>query len=307
VRVRALTYVREWCRFQAARGVLEVKTRRVAAPFRFLVLAAGLAFLLIPAAQARSGGAGDIVGTWTNAGGGITITVVPRGSDFVGELTTATKGCTSIGSIGVPAWNITLPSPAGGTYSGTSMQNIGTDSSGKCWAEGVSEMAAWNVSIDGSRLTLVIGETSSIWTKAQATTTRAAADKAIRNAVSKGFTAISAANKKLNACNNTRNSNRLGICRPVAYGLLRVVHHWQTCFRRCSVTNRGTPTVEAGRRAALKSLQYWAQVATAAANSFAAAQSGNVAQQQRWYRVYAAKFKLAESYKKRAWTLLWPR
>lgn len=289
--------------------------RRVAAHFRFLWLAAGLAFLLVPAAQARSGGAGDIVGTWTNAGGGITITVVPQGSGFVGELTAATKGCTSVGSIGVSAWNITLPSPAGGTYSGTSMQNIGTDSTGKCWAEGVSEMAAWNVSIDGSRLTLVIGEATSTWTKAQATTTPpatgkqaklAAADKAIRNAVSKGFTAISAANKKLNACNNKLNTNTLGLCRPVAYGLLRIVHHWQTCFKMCSVANRGTPTVEAGRRAALQSLQYWAQVATAAANSFAAAQSGNVTQQQHWYQVYAAKFKLAESYKKRAWKLLWP-
>lgn len=277
--------------------------RRFAARFRFVWLAAGLALLLAPVAQARRSVAGDIAGTWTNSGGGITITVTASGSGFVGELTTATKGCTAVESLGIPAWNITMPSPAGGTYAGTAMNDIGMDSSGNCWAEG-SQSASWNVNIAGTQLVMKFWNsgTNSTWTKAGSTTgTNAKAlarDNAVRTGVNKTFNAIYKANKTLSKC-------EWGHCRKAAVGLQRVAHHW---FDWCGTGKHGQTSfpVTAGLRATKASLNYWTQTAVAAIKTDTAIKTGNTASAKHWYRVYLAKFKQAVKYKNRARKLLWP-
>jgi hypothetical protein len=260
--------------------------RAFAARLRFAWLVAGLALLLTSTAQARAA-TDSIIGTWTTTGGvTIEVTAAPEGSGFVGTLT-AHPSCTHFSSIGVNAWDIDLP--VGNTYGGTAMEDLGQNlSTGDCWPEG-SRAATWVV--NGSSLDLTLGSTTSTWTNAQA----ASRDTAVRKAVSKAFKAINAANKKLNACH---------LCRKVAYGRLRpAANHWRIWLERL---HPGTAQVGAGRIAAIKSFQYWTQVATAAANVGDASKARNATQYRHWYRVYLAKFNLARKYWNRAERLLWP-
>jgi hypothetical protein len=293
--------------------------RRFAACFRFVWLAAGLALLLVPAAQAKRSTAGDIVGSWTNLGGGITVKVSASGSGYVGDLTRvvgSTPGttCSSFTTEGdAHAWTITLPNPAGGTYTGQSMQGIGGmgSTNSVCWPEG-SQQTTWSVDVAGTSLvmTFVDSNTRSTWTKSGSTTgtgtdtatTTAAQDNAVRTGVNKAFNAIYKANKALSKCT-------WGHCRKAAIGLQRVAQSWRGCFRRTfqACTSLGaSAAVKAGRRDAIKALNYWTQTAIAAIKTDNAFKAGDVARTKYWYRVYLTKFKQAVKYKNRAVKLLWP-
>jgi hypothetical protein len=262
--------------------------RVFAARLRAVWLLAGLALLLVPAAQARRA-ADPIVGTWGNVAGGITIAVTQQGSGFVGDLK-AVPGCSSFGSIGVHAWTITGVS--GSTYTGTAMTNIGTNGS-DCWPEG-SQPATWVVS--GSNLTLTTGSKTSSWTKAGAGPDLAARDAAVRTAVRNAINMVHPAYTKSIRC-------KWKHCTLPAKKL------WKEANKRYWILSKltaGTARVGEGLKAAITAMRYWEWVALDIVHADAAAKANNKVLFDRYYNLCLQHLKLVRKYEKRAVAILWP-
>lgn len=129
---------------------------------------------------------------------------------------------------------------------------------------------------------------------ARSTDREASSAAAIRTAVSDGFVAINAANKKLFAC-------KWRHCTKAGKELRRTAQHWLGVIRPMKGK---TKTFARGLSAAKTSLQYWDSTGLDAIHVAAATKEKNQSRFDGWYRLYKKHYKLGTKYQNRAVKIL---